>query len=131
MTTATTDEWLANCPQSVRDFANKIKAGLRSARPDDLAQQVAVPPGYALVPIEPTLDMLSIGDAVWVDSARVQGAIATKTLYSAMLKAAPQPATYVPLTKAEIDALWDASPERGRSRYDLTQAIEQAVRGKT
>lgn len=117
------------------------------------AQQVAVPQGYALVPIEPTLDMLSIGDAVWVDGARVQGAIATKTLYSAMLKAAPQPAAYVPLTDAPQDLhaaimnipcrttnpelrneamQWAYKIGHRDARHAAAElAIELAVRGKT
>ena len=62
------------------------------------AQQVAVPAGYALVPIEPTPEMISAGGHVnseWLNSREIIGKKRsdwlTHGVYKAMLAAAPQP----------------------------------------
>ena len=69
--------------------AEDMQAYARQAIANDRAKQV--PWGWKPVPVEPTLNMQSIGDAVWVDSARVSDCIGTKTIYNAMLAAAPDP----------------------------------------
>jgi len=59
-------------------------------------QQVAVPAGCVLVPIEPTEEMLKAArnapmPAVWLDSISARANLASSTQYKAMLSAAPQP----------------------------------------
>lgn len=113
------------------------------------AQQVAVPPGYALVPIEPTPEMvaayLAANLAYWQRTDELpatnpskwrQGtpSDATAESYKAMLKAAPQ-AAYVPLTDSDITSMaydCNALPEviTDETLRTFARAIEQAVRNK-
>jgi len=60
------------------------------------AQQVSVPAGCVLVPIEPTEEMLKAArnapmPAVWLDSISARANLASSTQYKAMISAAPQP----------------------------------------
>jgi len=62
----------------------------------------AVPPGWKLVPIEPTREMIKAMEGQWLIGSQADMA---KREYSAMLAAtpAPAPAQEVGLTPAEID----------------------------
>lgn len=72
-----------------QDYIDRLHNQIDEDRAE-LASQSAQVPGWQLVPIEPTVEMLSHGDAVFIDSARVMGAIGTKSIYRAMLAAAPK-----------------------------------------
>ena len=63
--------------------------------------QPVVPAGYALVPVEPTPEMLS---EIWVHK---NGSLSEA--YRAMLAAAPQPVVREPLTDGQIEKLREAT----------------------
>lgn len=82
-----------------------------------------VPAGYALVPVEPTPEMLSV---IWVhkNSSLVDA-------YRAMLAAAPQPVVREPLTDEQLEKLrigqeyWQWGLSEAVFRY-VARAIERA-----
>ena len=81
-----------------------------------VAQKVAVPHGWKLVPVEPTQEMISVGDKCWQ-----QMALGEET-YQAMLAEVPQPphpASRVPMTEPEINNMHAALPK--------TLAVARAV----
>lgn len=75
-----------------------------------------VPAGYALVPIEPTPEMLS---AMWVppNSSLADTYSSLSDAYNAMLAAAPQPVVRKPLTDEQVEAL--ITTEHFREGYKL------------
>lgn len=89
-------------------------AALVAAREREACAQV--PAGYALVPIEPTPEMLS---AMWVppNSSLADTYSSLSDAYNAMLAAAPQPVVRKPLTDEQVEALITA--EHFREGYKL------------
>ena len=73
------------------------------------APQPAIPPGYKLVPVEPTPEMMN----------RARGHLANRDLYAVWktmahtAPEAPQPAKREPLTDEEIRHLWRDTPFKG------------------
>ena len=68
-----------------------------------------VPAGYALVPVELTLEMLSV---MWVpaNSSLADAYSSLSDAYNAMLAAAPQPVVREPLTDEAVDLLCKVGP---------------------
>lgn len=90
------------------------------------APQPAIPPGYKLVPVEPTEAMLGAG------LRHIDGMASMPSAYRAMLNAAPeapQPAKRVPLTDEEIIEMhtattgWLGCPS---GIFNFARAIERA-----
>ena len=79
---------------SLADVGWKYWQASRKALEAEQAQQVAVPAGYALVPIEPTLGMIAAGrdHPCVVDDYTEKSVVDDyRAVYQAMLAAAPQP----------------------------------------
>ena len=103
--TATSDEWLANCPQSVRDLANKIKAEMA-------------------VPQEPVAILNHAHGLHAIRSVKLDGLPDGEY----KLYAAPQRPR---LTDEEILTLWAQTyVERGTSGIEFARSIERKVRGE-
>ncbi|GAB3188657.1 hypothetical protein [Hydrogenophaga aquatica] len=113
------------------------------------APQPAIPPGYKLVPVEPTPEMKTAGIAVEVypESKPEIGALTwaeVKAIYSAMLAAAPQPAgepvasavqTLIEAMQADPDYAWGwhcniamAFVDAGGSHYTANQGAARFMR---
>lgn len=80
-------------------IARRIVAALASAA------QPAVPPGYVLVPVEPTQEMLDVGRWSGAGSVSVQEEWARRVVWRRMLAAAPKAAPAPTLSDSEIEAL--------------------------
>jgi len=102
--TATSDEWLANCPQSVRDLANKIKAEMA-------------------VPQEPVAILNHAHGLHAIRSVKLDGLPDGEY----KLYAAPQRPR---LTDAEIDALAEWHALDFMTYMPFARAIEKKVRGE-
>lgn len=105
---ATEEEFLLFCDED--DFVQIARAALAKwgSQP--------VPAGYALVPVEPTPEMLS---AMWVppNSSLADTYSSLSDAYNAMLAAAPQPVARKPLTDEQVEAL--ITTEHFREGYKL------------
>lgn len=90
-----------------------------------------VPPGWKLVPVEPTQEMCKA--AIYNTNADCDGDwAATVGNYRAMLTAAPEapvPVVPQPLTDADVNAMWGAvvTSEGGLTTYDYMLKLARAV----
>ena len=79
------------------DERNALRRSMGQIFEHNIAPLLAVPEGYALVPVEPTPEMLEAArlapiPAVYLDSMSAMAALSTKAQYRAMLAAAQQAA---------------------------------------
>ena len=92
---------LATAPQTIAHY-DPIGAWNKGFEEGIKAQQVAVPQGWKLVPVSPTLEMSVAGKGaeLFAPSAR-----SASVVYRAMIAAAPQPpqAERVPMTEEELE----------------------------
>lgn len=79
-------------PESIEQYQLALDAAFNAGKAI-AAGAAPVPTGWQTVPVEPTLEMCITGDAVWVDCARVYDCTGTRSIYKAMLVAAPKEPT--------------------------------------
>jgi hypothetical protein len=107
------------------------------AEPAEQEPVATIPPGYKLVPVEPTDEMIDAakGGAVLSPSMAALWHKGLLGNWAAMLAAAPeapQPAKRVPLTNADLKKVIDAAPtpsnphDVGRWVVNVCRAIEAA-----
>ncbi len=91
------------------------------------AQQVAVPQGWKLVPVEPTPEMIT---HAWRESMGLCDHEKLTRVYKATLAAAPQPpqAERVPMTAQELNDLLPTNDSM--SRYDALRWVARATERK-
>lgn len=104
--------------------AKKIAQGVRAALAKWGVQPV--PAGYALVPVEPTPEMLSV---MWVNknSSLSEAYNSLSEAYSAMLAASPQPVAREPLTDEHLRVIERMHVyAHTATLMDFARAIERA-----
>ena len=109
------------------DLRVKLQESVTSSAPAAAPQSAGIPPGWKLVPVEPTREMLDAARSDLVRDGEIDPML--KKIHAAMLAAAPEAPAQQPLTDEQIDERWEWVTGRAKKHRAFARSIEREIKG--